>query len=290
MSAPLTNCDCPCPDPVITEIPGSPGENGTNGADGADGHNAFTVLTDFLEIPNIGSGFIASVGDSTFAAIGQILWVSDGTHGGTFSVAAVPTTHSLDLTFLGYPNDSAPGDNINSGAKVTPAGIITPLASPLPNAITDNSTLSATNAIELGIGVTTLSFFITATAIANGDLLTNYVPGYAFKILKFDARCAAPVTTGSKAANLNLEIDSTNLTGGIVALAGTYAQGAAQAGTAVTADNEGTATQSISIEASGVTAFVEGAFWLIVEIQSLDTARAIVTLTERVNDLITALT
>jgi len=285
-----SSCDCPCPTELTTQIPGSPGENGAAGQDGADGHNAWTVLTDALEIPNIGFGFIASVGDSSFFAIGQNIFVSDGTDSGNFTVAAVPTSTSVDLTFLGYPNDSAPGAIINSGGKVTPAGVLTPLPAPLPAAITDNTGLSSTNSVEPGAGCQTLSFFITATSIANGDLLTNYLPGYAFKLLKFDARCATPVTTGSKASNLNLEIDSTNVTGGIVALAGTYAQGAAQSGTAITADNVGTAIQSISIEASGTTAFAEGAFWLIIEIQNLDTATALVNLTERTNALITALT
>lgn len=149
-------------------------------------------------------------------------------------------------------------------------------------AFTDNTTGTAGTTLAAGVGVTTLVFFIDATAITgNVDVLTNYVPGYKFKILKFDARCAAAVTTGAKAASLNLEIGTTDVTGGVIALAGTYALGAAQAGTSVTAANTGAATDSISIEASGVTAFSEGAFWLLLELQNLDTADAVASLAAR---------
>ncbi len=138
--------------------------------------------------------------------------------------------------------------------------------------------------------MSTILRLFNATSIANGDLLTDYVPGYRFKILKFDARCATPVTTNAKASNLNLEIDSTNVTGGVIALSGTYAQGAAQAGTAVTANSIGTSSQALSIEAAATTAFVEGAFWLIISIQNMDTADALASLSTHVNDLITSLT
>lgn len=43
----------------------------------------------------------------------------------------------------------------------------------------------------------------------------------------------------------------------------------------------GSATEKLSIEAASVTAFVEGAFWLIVSIQNMDTADAIASLAAR---------
>lgn len=146
---------------------------------------------------------------------------------------------------------------------------------------TDNSTGTAGTTIAAGVGTYTVAFYIEAASIANGDLLTEYVPGHKFKVLKFDARCAKAVTTGAKAATLNLEIETTNVTGGAIALSGTYAIGAAQAGSAITAANTGSATEKLSIEAASVTAFVEGAFWLIVSIQNMDTADAIASLAAR---------
>lgn len=124
------------------------------------------------------------------------------------------------------------------------------------------------------VGVQMLAFYMPLAEIAaSGDLLTNYVPGYAFKILSVDARVLKPATTAAKLASLNLEIGTTDLTGGVVALTSANATpaGVAVAGTAITAGNVGTASDSFSIEASGVTAFVEGSIQLLVEIQNLDT-------------------
>lgn len=148
--------------------------------------------------------------------------------------------------------------------------------------ITDNSGgNAAAAAIAAGVGVQTLPFFLNLASIAaNGDLLTDYVPGYRFKILAVDFRVCKPVTTAAKLASLNLEIGTTNLTGGVVALTSANATpaGVAVAGTAVTANNVGTATDAFSVEASGVTAFAEGDGWLLVKIQNLDTADALASL------------
>ena len=287
-----TSCNCPCPDPTITEIPGAPGADGAAGADGANGVNAYTLTTSTIILPAATGPVVlaTSVAVSSWMAIGQIIYVSDGTNSGHFSVLTLPSSTSVTLQWLDYPGDSAGTTVIASGAKVSPSGTLPVLAAPLPTALTDNSTGTASNTIAAGAGIQTLAFYIQATAIANGDLLTEYVPGYKFKILKFDARCAVPVTTGAKASTLNLEINTTNLTGGAISLAGTYAIGAAQAGTAVTANNTGSATDSFSIEASATTAFLEGAFWLLVSIQNMDTADAIASLSDHVNDLITSLT
>jgi hypothetical protein len=61
-------------------------------------------------------------------------------------------------------------------------------------------------------------------------------------------------------ASLNLEINAVNLTGGVISLtsANCTPLGAVIAGTAITANNTFGATDTISVEASSVTAFVEG--------------------------------
>jgi len=73
-------------------------------------------------------------------------------------------------------------------------------------------------------------------------------------------------TTADKAATLNAEIETTNLSGGVLALtsANCTPKGAQVAGTEITGNNAFTATQKISIEASSVTAFAEGAIWLMI--------------------------
>lgn len=123
------------------------------------------------------------------------------------------------------------------------------------------------------VGVMVIPLYINLAEITATDLLTNYVPGFAFKILGFDFAVQKAVTTASKAATLNLEIGTTNVTGGVVSLtsAACTPQGVVVAGTPITAGSTGTASDSISIEASSVTAFVEGSGYMLLKIQNLDT-------------------
>ena len=147
-----------------------------------------------------------------------------------------------------------------------------------------STTIPAGTALRFGpsvaptVGVTTLTFpFRLAGVAGNGDLVTNYVPGYAFRILSVDFAVTEVVTTASRRADFNLEIGTTNLTGGVVSVTSAAATpvGTVIAGTAVTAANVGTATDSISIESSNVTAHAEGAGVLLVKIQNLDTANEV---------------
>jgi hypothetical protein len=109
-------------------------------------------------------------------------------------------------------------------------------------------------------------FYIPLPDIANGDLLTEWVPGFAGTITDLLAHVQKAATTADKAADINLEIETTNLTGGVLGLtsANCTPKGAQVAATAITANNAFSATQKISVEASGVTAFVEGAIWLMI--------------------------
>lgn len=148
---------------------------------------------------------------------------------------------------------------------------------------TDNSGGTAGTTLAAGVGVSHLVFYINLATLTDADQLTTYVPGYKFKILKVDFRVHIPVTTAAKASTINLEIGTTNLTGGAVALtsANCTPRGAAVAGSAVTGNNTGTATDSISIEASSTTTFAEGSGWLIVSIQNMDTADAFASIAAR---------
>lgn len=146
--------------------------------------------------------------------------------------------------------------------------------------LTDSTTGTAATTLAAGVGIQTLAFFIDLATLANGDTLTNYTPGYKFKLLSFDFRVHKAATTAAKAATLNLEIGTTNVTGGAIALtsANCTPAGAAVAGSAITAANTGTSSDTLSIEASSVTAFVEGNGWAIIKIQNMDTADAVASL------------
>ncbi len=140
--------------------------------------------------------------------------------------------------------------------------------------ITDSSTGTAGNTIAAGVGIYPLTFSFLAPTFANGDMITGLVIPHKFKILKLDSVCTAAVTTGAKTATLNLEIGTTNLTGGVLTLDGTVALGAYEAATAITAANTGAAGDNISLEAASVTTFVEGSFTITIWIQNMDTADA----------------
>lgn len=147
--------------------------------------------------------------------------------------------------------------------------------------LTDNSTGTASTTLAAGVGVTTLAFFFNLAEIAgNGDVLTTYTPGYKFKILSVDFAVCKAVTTAAKRADLNIEIGTTDLTGGVVSITSAAATpaGVVIAGSAVTAANTGSSSATISVEASNVTAHAEGSGWLLVKIQNMDTADAVASL------------
>lgn len=274
------NCDCaPCEPTTIVQVPGSAG------AAGADGAAAFTTTIAEFTIPAKGDDVIVQVEDNSWVPEDSVVFIENA---GWFSVTAVSGSTFLTLVYMNINANVNAGNGIFAGALVTPSGPPTDLTP--PTALTNNTGGTVSNTLAVGVGIQTLSFHFSAAAFANGDLLTNYVPGYAFKILKFDARCVAPVTTAAKAATLNLEIVSTDVTGGVISLSGLYAMGAAQAGSAVTANNIGAATDSFSIEASAVTTFIEGEFELIIELANMDTVNALASLAAKTNEIITALT
>lgn len=291
------NCNCPCPDPTVTEIPGSPGEDGAAGAAGADGINAFTVTTAAFNLPAAAGPLAAAVtvGVSSWMSIGQVIIISDGTDWAHIRVDTIPSPSSFTGTWLDYDGDAAGTTNIASGATVSPSGVASPLSAALPNSLTDNSTGTASDTIAAGAGVTTLAFavdLVTLTTLAR-ELLTDYVLGYAFKILSVDFVVTDEGTGAGATQTINLEINSTNVTGGVInpTLANTATAGALVAGTAVTANNTGNAAATLSIEvAAGGTIFTAGQGIILIRIQNMDTANAIASLADHINDLITALT
>lgn len=108
----------------------------------------------------------------------------------------------------------------------------------------------------------TQAFSVDAADIANGDVVTEHpVPAFHGKIGAWRAVCEKAISTDAKTATLNLEIGTTNVAGTSTAYAGTKALGVV---TALTAPTAGSATaefapgDTFSIEASSVTAFVEG--------------------------------
>jgi len=211
---------------------------------------------------------------------------------------AVPAANTANYRFVGVAIHEVnnTGANGASSVSVRTAGEITIVSSGLTQAdvgkpvyASDDQTvaLATTNAIYVGTissytsataariwfdvdntpAPTLLTFYVNLASItAAGDVLTTYTPGFSGTIEKVSWYQMVPVTTPTKAASLNLEIGTTNLTGGVIALTSATCtpMGAVINGTAVTGGNTFDSDDTISIEAASVTAFTEGTGMLIV--------------------------
>lgn len=151
----------------------------------------------------------------------------------------------------------------------------------------DSSGGTAAAAVAAGVGKYCLDIPLQLVGITgNVDVVTGLVLGHKFKIITADFFVTKVVSTAAKAATLNLEIGTTDLTGGVIALtsANCTPLGAKVAGTSITANNTGSATDAISLEASGVTAFAEGDGFVRLTIQNMDTADAFASILDRLTD------
>jgi hypothetical protein len=125
-----------------------------------------------------------------------------------------------------------------------------------------------------GNNVEILTFPIPLAAITgNGDVVTEVRPGIDGVIEYVEWVQTRPVTTASRLATLNLEIGTTNVTGGTVALtsAACTPLGKVIPNTAnPSANNRLTKESLLSIEASSVTAFAEGEGYLLVRVRKTE--------------------
>lgn len=293
MSVPNTCCH-ECED-VATNTPGSAGVN------------AYTTTTADFTIPAIGATVNISVGTNLWMAVGQKIFASDGTDWGTFEVQSFTGSTGVTAEFLGYTDDAAPGAVVGSGAKVSPSGVQSPITTTTLKALnatlltgisafTDNTTGTASDTLAAGVG--RYNLIIPLTSLATGlstlaiDLLTNITIGHAFKILSFDWVTTIVGAGASASQTFNLEIGTTNITGGVLnpTLASTSTIGAITSGSAITANNTGSASDTLSIEmASGGTVFSSGSGYFVIRIQNMDEANAVASLSDKVNDILAAL-
>src|SRR6185503_7044871 len=122
--------------------------------------------------------------------------------------------------------------------------------------ITDGSigTANPTTGVGALVGATTFLVPVTMASLANAQVF-QIDPGFNGKLTAINFRDTVAVTTGSKAATVQAQVNATNLTGGVISLSGTYAVGAAQAGTAITAGTQTfTSAQTVGFSVSSVTA------------------------------------
>lgn len=108
-----------------------------------------------------------------------------------------------------------------------------------------------------------------ANITAAGDVVTNMRLGVAGTIEYWEFVTTTAVVTAAKLATLNMEINTTNVTGGTIALTSANATplGKVIAGSAITGANVLTPDDTFSIEAASVTAFTEGAGFVNIRIR-----------------------
>lgn len=182
----------------------------------------------------------------------------------TFAIA-YPTGTS-QATFLSGLAAAASYIHVNSDRWAAASFAISYDASEIT--ITNNSgvTWAAGSTIVLsldrvdGNDVVELVFPVNLAAVANGDVVTDYKPGIAGTIEYFAFVTSQPVTTAAKTAAFNLEIGTTNVTGGVLTVTSAAATplGKVIEATDITAANVLSVDSKLSIEAASVTAFVEG--------------------------------
>jgi len=276
-------------------VPGSPGAAGQNGQDGQNGVNAFSTTTAAITLPAAAGPVVlpSTFADISWAGVGQVIFISDGTGYAHFRVLTLPSAQSATLDWLDYNGDAVGTSVLASGSTVSPSGTQPALAAPLPTSLTDNSGGTASNTIAAGVAIQKFFFshtFIGGTAAA--EPVTNWTPGYAFEIVQFECVTSVLLAGAGGSRVFNIEIGATNLTGGVLtAVIANAAVGTLTAATAITGNNVGTASDNISIElAAGGTEFTAGSITLILTVRNLDLENAIASLSDHVNDLITSLT
>lgn len=129
----------------------------------------------------------------------------------------------------------------------------------------DNDFVEVQHCVPVKVQPQVITIPVTLAQITGAADVATAIPiGIACVITKIDAFVQNIVTTAAKLATLSLKINSTAVTGGAVALtsANCTPLGAKVAGTAITALNVMAATDTLSLVATGVTAFAEGAVWV----------------------------
>lgn len=276
-----TPCVPCCDTPLSVAVPG------------AQGNSAITSTTANFTIPAIGGTVVISVGDTSWLKSGSNVFISDGVKKANFTVV-VNSAVSLTGTFLGIVGDSAAAGTMTSGAIVSPGlgdySVSATLNSGTVANLTDNSTGAATSTIAAGTGIQTLAIPIQLAAMTTlaADLITNYIVGYKFKILSVDFVTTTLGTGAGASQTLNLEIGTTNLTGGVLGLtlANTTPLGNQVNGSAVTGSNTGTASDTLSLEvAAGGVVFTAGAGIILIRLQNMDTADAVASMASKINTI-----
>ncbi len=163
-------------------------------------------------------------------------------------------------------------------------------------AVTDSTGGAVSDTMAAGVGVTSVMLslgdlddegaggFGVTTA---GDVVTDYVPGFKFKILNLDFITDTPGTGAGATAPVAVHIGATAVTSCVctVTLSSTDTRGKLTAGVAATALNTGSATATISLNKGTSTAFTAGSGYFLLSIQNMDLADAFASMADKSNEV-----
>ena len=155
-------------------------------------------------------------------------------------------------------------------------------------AITDSTGGAVSDTLAVGAGIYQVSFPFDLADIADGDLVTDYVVGHKFKIISLKWKTTKAATTAAKDSDITMDIGSTAITSVAIALDSDDSTTDTLGGVTnidSTALNTGSATDTISIVAASTVAFIEGSGVFTVEIQNMDTADAMASISDKWNEL-----
>lgn len=224
-----------------------------------------TAINQHARVKIDSSGTISAAG-ATDISIGTAMQYIAASGLGTVRLNSAPGTQNFIASVaisVGdrlYAAASGKVTNVNSGG--IPLGYQASVASGA-----DGDIIEAIPTEGAALRYHTLAFPIDLASITGAqDVVTGYVLPFGGSIINTQFFVNAPGTGTTKAATLNLEIGTTNVTGGEVALTtdNTATMGARLAGTAITAANTFAAGDTLSVEAASVTAFTGGSGTLFV--------------------------
>lgn len=167
---PINQCLPACSStPITVSVPGPTGTTGTTGA------NAFTVTTSSFVVPAVASTVTVPVVETSFMAVGQYLYVTDGTSKSIFQVSSIGSLTSVTLTYIADPINTQAGNTMGSNAAVTPAGFNGGPPVTTPISIANGGTAATTKAgaqTALGLGQSSI---VSTAATLTQVITTSFV-------------------------------------------------------------------------------------------------------------------
>lgn len=107
---------CPCPTPVVTQVPGSAGAAGTNGTNGV---NAFSTVQAQFVVPALNGSVSITVDNNSWVVVGQYIFCFGA---GTFIVNSLAGQTVIGATYPSFTQNTNAGATVTVGSQISPSG------------------------------------------------------------------------------------------------------------------------------------------------------------------------